>query len=103
MRFLPEKPRRLLAVVGVLVVVVAGETWYRHWSPTHSLDTAHYANDLRRVATLEPLAPPLLLPALKRRYARILSGACSWVETHGSSHAVAMRLPARELRPLKPS
>lgn len=84
MRFLPEKPRRLLAVGGVLVVVVAGETWYRHWSPTHSLDTAHYANDLRR-------------------YARILSGACSWVETHGSSHAVAMRLPARELRPLKPS
>ncbi len=43
MRVLPEKPRRLLAFVGVLVVVFAGELWYRHWSPTHSLATAHYA------------------------------------------------------------
>jgi hypothetical protein len=43
MRFLPDKPRRLLTLAGVLALIVAGEVWYRHWSPTHSLDTAHYA------------------------------------------------------------
>ncbi|MEQ2005403.1 MAG: DUF1570 domain-containing protein [Limisphaerales bacterium] len=42
MRFLPEKPRRLLTLAGVLALIVAGEVWYRHWSPTHSLNTTHY-------------------------------------------------------------
>jgi hypothetical protein len=42
MRFLPEKPRRLLILLAVLIMVVAGDWWYRRWHPTHTLATEHY-------------------------------------------------------------
>lgn len=43
MRYLPERPRRLLVLFGVFLLIVAAESVYRFWWPTHNLDTAHYA------------------------------------------------------------
>jgi hypothetical protein len=43
MQLLPKNPRRLLILVGVLIALVLGEQWYRHWRPNNFLTTEHYS------------------------------------------------------------
>jgi hypothetical protein len=39
---MPQRPKRLLILFGLLLAIVAGEQIYRWWRPTHTHDTAHY-------------------------------------------------------------
>lgn len=41
-RFLPEKPARLLVLFGLLLAIVGGDALYRRWHPTFSCVTAHF-------------------------------------------------------------
>jgi hypothetical protein len=50
-RWLPEKPRRLLFLAAVLYLVVAGEWFYRRWHPLMDITTEHYL--IHSSATLE--------------------------------------------------
>jgi len=40
---LPRDPRHLRAALALLVLLLAGESWVRRWTPTQTLSTAHYA------------------------------------------------------------
>jgi hypothetical protein len=51
MRLWPEKPWRLLILVGLFLVVLGGEWMYRRWQPTCQITTEHYA--IRSSATQE--------------------------------------------------
>ena len=42
MRFMPEKPARLLILFALLLALVAGEWWYRRWHPDLTITTPHY-------------------------------------------------------------
>jgi len=42
MRILPERPQRLLLLLAVLMALIVGEGWYRHWRPARTIITAHY-------------------------------------------------------------
>ncbi|MEI7732728.1 MAG: hypothetical protein WCO56_24360 [Verrucomicrobiota bacterium] len=39
---MPQRPTRLLVLFGVLLLIVAGEWWYRRWHPVITRATAHY-------------------------------------------------------------
>jgi hypothetical protein len=39
---LPQKPKRLFILLGILLAILAGEQVYRWWRPTHTHTTLHY-------------------------------------------------------------
>ena len=84
----PEKPRRLLVLFGVFLLIVAGDWWHRRWHPTATLATEHYF--IQSSATSEQTkAMADAVESLHAAYARVFA---EFPQVHEAHPLLQMKL-----------